>query len=295
MRAHILLGICALCLSAFLAVTVQAQQNLPDTPSAQSAQTKRDEPVVEGTVISTTKHTLVVRTDDERYHLYTFDSGTFPHETVKPGARVLVDGTAPDEDGTQVAENLAVMQPAGGTANAGHSDTANSGRSDSANSGQAGQAAPPPASVSKVTGQIESEARRWHAGGHIGVGFSPEIFLFGVQSQIGPFFSPHLLFRPNAEFGFGELTDMFSLNLEAQYRVNTSFAHGWTPYLGLGPSLNFIHQGASSGNTSFSNFSYKTGFNVFLGAQKHRTFLEMKTSLWSGKAPVLRLIVGYNF
>ena len=67
MRAHILLGICALCLSAFLAVTVQAQQNLPDTPSAQSAQTS-NEPVVEGTVISTTKHTLVVRTDDERYH-----------------------------------------------------------------------------------------------------------------------------------------------------------------------------------------------------------------------------------
>ena len=160
---------------------------------------------------------------------------------------------------------------------------------------EAGQAAPPPASVSKVTGQIESGARRWHAGGHIGVGFSPEIFLFGVQSQIGPFFSPHLLFRPNAEFGFGELTDMFSLNLEAQYRVNTTFAHGWTPYLGLGPSLNFIHQGASSGNTSFSNFSYKTGFNVFLGAQRRNTFLEMKTSLWSGKAPVLRLMVGYNF
>ena len=242
MRAHILLGICALCLSAFLAVTVQAQQNLPDAPSAQSAQTSKDE---------------------------------------------TIDGSAPDEDGTQVAENVAVMQPGGGTANSGHSD--------SANSGQAGQAAPPPASVSKVTGQIESEARRWHAGGHIGVGFSPEIFLFGVQSQIGPFFSPHLLFRPNAEFGFGELTDMFSLNLEAQYRVNTTFAHGWTPYLGLGPSLNFIHQGASSGNTSFSNFSYKTGFNVFLGAQKHNTFLEMKTSLWSGKAPVLRLIVGYNF
>ena len=285
MRAHILLGICALCVSAFLAVTVQAQQNLPDAPSAQSAQTSSNEPIVEGTVVSTTRHTLVVRTDDEKYHLFTYDTG--PHETVKPGARVLVDGTAPDENGTQVAENVAVMHPGGATSS--------SGRSDSANSGQAGQAAPPPASVSKVTGQIESEARRWHAGGHIGVGFSPEIFLFGVQSQIGPFFSPHLLFRPNAEFGFGELTDMLSLNLEAQYRVNTTFAHGWTPYLGLGPSLNFIHQGASSGNTSFSNFDYKTGFNVFLGAQKRRTFLEMKTSLWSGKAPVLRLIVGYNF
>jgi hypothetical protein len=88
---------------------------------------------------------------------------------------------------------------------------------------------------------------------------------------------------------------MFSLNLEAQYRLNTTFHRTWTPYIGFGPSLNFIHQGASSGNTSFSNFNYKTGFNVFLGAQKRKTFLEMKTALWSGQAPVLRLMVGYNF
>lgn len=287
MRAHILLGICALCVSAFLAVTVQAQQNIPDAPSATSAQTGRDEPVVEGTVVSTTRHTLVVRTDDERYHLWTFDSGTVPHETLKPGARVLVDGTAPDQDGTQVAENIAVMQPAGGNAYG--------GRSDSASSGQTPQAAPPPAKVGKVSHEIESEARRWHAGGRIGVGFSPEIFLFGVQSEIGPFFSPHLVFRPNAEFGFGELTDMFALNLEGAYRVNTTWAHGWSPYFGLGPSLNFINRSASSGNVSFGNFQYKTGFNVFLGAQKRHTFVEMKTSLWSGNAPVLRLAIGYNF
>jgi hypothetical protein len=149
--------------------------------------------------------------------------------------------------------------------------------------------------VSRVSNQIESEARRWNVGGRIGVGFSPEIFLFGVQSEIGPFFSPHLLFRPNAEFGFGELTDMFSLNLEAAYRLNTTWHRSWNPYVGMGPSINFIHQGASSGNTSFSNFSYKTGFNVFLGAQKRNMFAEMKTSLWSGKAPVLRLMVGLVF
>jgi hypothetical protein len=116
-----------------------------------------------------------------------------------------------------------------------------------------------------------------------------------VQSQIGPFFNPHLLFRPNAEFGFGELTNMFALNLEAAYRFHTVSRRGWTPYVGAGPSLNFIHQGASSGDVSFSDFTYKTGFNVFLGAQKRKTFVEMKTGLWSGQAPVLRLLVGYNF
>ena len=39
----------------------------------------------------------------------------------------------------------------------------------------------------------------------------------------------------------------------------------WNPNVGMGPSLNFIHQGASSGDVSFSNFDYKTGFNVFVG------------------------------
>jgi hypothetical protein len=282
MRAHILLGISALCVSAFLAVTVQAQQNPPDAPSAKSAQTKGDDPVVEGTVVSTTRNTLVVQSDDQQYHLFTYNTGTVADQAVKPGARVRVNGSAPDADGTQVAENVAVTQPA----------------SDSMNSGQIQaeqQGAQPPRQVSHATSEIEEGARRWHAGGRIGVGFSPEIFLFGVQSEIGPFFSPHLLFRPNAEFGFGELTDMFALNFEGAYRVNTSWGHGWSPYFGLGPSLNFIHQGASSGNTSFSNFNYKTGFNVFLGAQRRKTFVEMKTSLWSGKAPVLRLMVGANF
>lgn len=281
MRAHRLLGICTtLCMSTFLVVAIQAQQNLPDAPSAKSAQMNSNDPVVEGTVVSTTRHTLVVRSDDNQYHLFTYNTPAIRNQAVEPGARVRVNGTMPDDTGTQVAENVAVVKPA----------------SDNVDSGQAGvQEAPPPPQVAQVTGQIENEARRWHVGGRIGIGFSPELFLFGVQSQIGPFFSPRLLFRPNAEFGFGELTDMFALNLEAAYRFNSTFRHGWTPYFGAGPSLNFIHQGASSGNTSFSNFSYKTGFNVFLGAQKRNMFVEMKTGLWSGQAPVLRLLVGYNF
>jgi hypothetical protein len=164
-----------------------------------------------------------------------------------------------------------------------------------AGAGSSSQAAAPPPQMRHVTNEIESEARRWHGGGRVGFGFSPELFMFGLQSQIGPVFSSRVLLRPNAEFGFGELTDMFALNLEGAYRLRTTYHGRWSPYVGMGPSLNFIHQGASSGDVSFSNFSYKTGFNVFVGGQKRRTFVEMKTSLWSGKAPVLRLFVGYNF
>jgi hypothetical protein len=157
------------------------------------------------------------------------------------------------------------------------------------------QGAQPPPQVTKVTRQIRQKARRWNIGGRIGAGFSPELFMFGLQSQMGPIFSPRFVLRPGADFGFGELTDMFSLNIEGAYWLRTVVHGHWTPYFGMGPSLNFIHQGASSGDTSFSDFTYKTGFNVFLGAQKGKMFVEMKTSLWSDPAPVLRLFVGYNF
>jgi hypothetical protein len=268
---------CALCVSGFLVATVQAQQNLPEAPSASSAQTDANEFVVEGIVASTTQHTLVIRSDDNQYHLFIYPTGFVPNEAVKPGARVRVNASAPDEQGTQVAENVAVVQPA------------------SPNSGQAAQGAAPPAKVTQVASQVESAAQRWHVGGDIGAGFSPEIFLFGLQSEIGPFFSPRLFARPNAEFGFGELTDMVAFNIEGAYRLNQPIRGGWTPYFGVGPSLNFIHKGASSGNVSFGNFTYKTGFNVFLGAQKHKTFVELKTALWSDGAPVLRLMIGINF
>jgi len=160
---------------------------------------------------------------------------------------------------------------------------------------QTPQAAPPPPQVKRTTREIKHQVRRWHIGGRIGAGFSPEIFMFGLQSQIGPVFNPRILFRPSVEFGFGELTDMFSLNLEGAYWLRTQIRGEWNPYFGMGPSLNFIHQGASSGETSFSDFTYKTGFNVFLGAQKGKMFVEMKTALWSDPSPVLRLFVGYNF
>ena len=119
--------------------------------------------------------------------------------------------------------------------------------------------------------------------------------MFGPQVQFGPFFTPHLLFRPNVEFGFGELTDMYAVNAEAAYRFGTTFHGQWTPYFGMGPSFNFINQSASSADVSFSDFSYKTGFNIFAGGQKNKTFVEMKTSLWSAEAPVFRLFIGYNF
>jgi opacity protein-like surface antigen len=274
MRACNLSILSILCASTFLVlgVTVQAQQNPPDSPSAQSVQTQGNDRMVEGTVISTTRHTLVIRSDDSQYHLFTYAAGVVPKGTVKPGVRVRVNGSTPDAQGTRVATSVSVIQPGAQAA-----------------STEAG----PPAQMTKLSKDIESQARRWHVGGKIGMGLSPELLMFGPQVQLG--LTPHLLFRPNVEFGFGELTDMYAVNGEAAYRLGTTFHGQWSPYLGMGPSFNFIHQSASSGDVSFSDFEYKTGFNIFVGAQKNRTFVEVKTALWSDKAPVFRVFVGYNF
>ena len=163
-------------------------------------------------------------------------------------------------------------------------------------------AAQVPASVRGVEADIRREARRWRLGVRGGVGLDPELVLFGVHSQMGPVFNRNVFFRPNADFEWGEVTDMVALNLEAVYRLPTSMRRGaWSPYLGGGPSLNFIHQSfqthAGQGrNIDFGNFDYETGFNILMGFQnRHGTFFEVKTSLYSQPAPVLRVIIGHNF
>lgn len=167
------------------------------------------------------------------------------------------------------------------------------------NSGDKGaQTAPPPEKVRNVENEIKRETRRWRLGVRAGAAFNPELFMFGVQSQIGPIFHPRVQFRPNAEFAFGEVTDLVALNLEGVYRFSADYRKGnWVPYMGAGPALIFIHQNFQRGRQiDFGNFDYETGFNVLIGTQNRRgTFFEMKTSLYSGPAPKLRLIIGHTF
>lgn len=95
---------------------------------------------------------------------------------------------------------------------------------------------------------------------------------------------------------------MVALNLEAVYRMRTTVRGGaWAPYVGGGPSLNFIHQSfqtqpGQGRNISFGDFKYQTGLNVLMGVENRRgVFFEIKTSLYSKPAPILRLMIGRNF
>jgi hypothetical protein len=135
-----------------------------------------------------------------------------------------------------------------------------------------------------------------------GVALDPELVLIGVHAQAGPFFNPNVYLRPNVEFAWGEVTALFALNMEAIYRLPISSRQGrWSAYVGIGPGFTFLHQNferttGEGSRIDFGDFHYDVGLNI-LGGLRYRNgmFLELKTSVYSDPAPVLRLIVGYNF
>ncbi len=277
MRAHLLiLAYCVFFVSAIITLPANGQQN---TSASQSSSDNS----VEGTVVSASRDTLVVRTDDNQFQLFTYDRGAVRAKSIAPGARVRVTAGPVDENGTRSASNVTILSAASSGASA---------------TDKGAQAAPVPDKVRDIESDIRREGRRWRMGVRAGAAFDPELFMFGIQSQMGPILHPRVLFRPNAEFDFGEVTDLIALNLEAIYRFSAaSRRRNWTPYVGAGPALIFIHQSFQSGrDIDFGNFDYETGFNILAGVQSRRgMFAEMKTSLYSGPAPKLRLILGYNF
>ena len=248
------------------------------------AQNEKNEDTTEGMVVSTSRTTVLVRSEDNQFHLFTFDQNTAKPRTLPVGTHVRVVSVQGDEANARQATSIVVLNQA-------HGATSTPGTS----------AAPVPPSVKTAENQIRHEARRWRLGVRGGVTLDPELVMFGVHSQMGPIFSRNVFFRPNADFSFGEVTDMIALNLEAVYRFPTPSRREWATYVGAGPSLNFIHQSfqTSSGQgrqISFGNFDYETGFNILMGLQnRSNTFFEVKTSLWASPAPVLRLIVGHSF
>jgi hypothetical protein len=252
--------------------------------STTSSQSKTEN-TIEGTVVSSSRQTLVVRGDDNQYHLFTFDSYTTKPRSLAAGSRVRVQSRASEEEGARLATSITTLEP----------------EPQQQGTVAPQKAAPLPPEVRELESDIKRQARRWRLGVQTGAALDPELFLFGAHSQMGPIFNPRVLFRPNAEFAFGELTDLIALNLETTYRLPVTLRRSnWSPYFGAGPALTFLHQNlerpAGGRNIDFGNFDFDLGFNVLAGVQSRKgTFFEVKTSLWARPAPTLRLIMGYTF
>jgi hypothetical protein len=240
---------------------------------------------ITGTVVSASMNTLVLRTDDNQFRVFVFESYTQKPKSMSTGSVVRVVSIPGLEPGVRIAEQITVVKPAAAP--------------------KPGEPAPEPEVVPQEVRALESDlkrqVKRFGAGFRMGTALDPELFIIGVQARMGPIFTRDLWFRPNLEIGFGEITGMVALNLEFVYRLPISARENkWSTYFGAGPALNFTNQDFEHEDATTSihwgDFSYKTGFNMLMGMQHRKgPFVEVKTSIYSEPSPVLRLIAGYTF
>lgn len=247
----------------------------------------QDDTKFTGTVVSSSRSTVTLRTSDGRYQLFTFAEGVRKPQTIPIGSQVQIISVATDDSSVRSATEVIVLPPP----------------SSSAGTSQAQPSAVPP-EVRGIERDIQRAARRYQLGVRAGVALDPELILIGAHAQIGPFFSPNVFFRPNVEFAYGEVTALFAINPEVIYRLPVNSRYGrWSSYVGIGPGFNFTHQnferatgGPGGSRIDFGDFSSDTALNI-LGGMRYRggLFTEIKASVYATPSPTFRLIVGYNF
>jgi len=157
-----------------------------------------------------------------------------------------------------------------------------------------------PAPVRQAADDVEQTFRRFRVGIRGGVTLDPELISIGAHATLGPIFTRRVLFRPNVEFAYGEVTTLFAVNLEGIYRLTRTMPRGqWSPYVGGGPMLGFSHLGfttpaGSNRSFDFGEFDFNGGLNLLAGVERPRgAFIELKTSVYTD--PHMRLLFGFTF
>jgi hypothetical protein len=290
------LGLLAVAGSLFIGAFAPTALTQTTAPASSSEET-----TVSGVVASSSKNTLVVRTANNSHQLFVYDRDTIKPAagTLKEGTEVTVTSVPTDELGLRLARSV-VIGGAGNTEKARQTGEPTE-QADQPKAARPSEphAAPLPASARRVQEEIEREARRFGMGFRTGVGLDPEVMLVGAHARFGPIFSRDLTFRPNVEFGFGEVTKLFAVNLDAAYRLGlTPRWSKWSIYAGGGPSLGFTHQNFERGESDidFGDFDYVGGLNIFTGIESRRGFfIETRATLWASPNPNFRLLFGWTF
>jgi hypothetical protein len=244
---------------------------------------RSDATVTTGTVVSSTADTMVVRTESGQYVLFVSEPDTVRPRTIPVGSSVTVV-SRPDREGIHVASsvNVTTLAPR-------------------ATEGTLTQDTEPiPPEVRRMERQIQRQVQRFRAGVRAGVGLDPEVITAGVHAKLGPFFHRDAFLRPNAEFGFGEVTTLVAFNIEAVVRLPiTERQSRWSVYVGAGPGFNFIDrdfEAAQAGDRDikFGDFDFEGSLNLLAGLEfRSGMFLEVKSTAYS--RPRTRLLIGYNF
>ena len=160
-----------------------------------------------------------------------------------------------------------------------------------------------PPQVRQAEDAVERAVRRFRIGVEAGVGVDPELIMLGAHGAFAPIFTRNVEFRPGIEFGVGEVTTLFGINLDVLYFLpDATRGAGWSPYVGAGPNFALSHRGFEVDNGEdddrnrfdFSDTDFEGGFNFIAGARNQNgMFLEMKATAYG--VSNVRLLVGFNF
>lgn len=117
--------------------------------------------------MSSSRGTLVVRTDGGLYQLYVFDRDTTKPATIADGSTVKVVSEPGSEPGVGVARNITVS-------------------SAPSTAPEKESAEPVPAVVRQLERDLERQVRRFGAGFRAGAVLDPKLLLVGVHARMGP-------------------------------------------------------------------------------------------------------------
>ena len=163
----------------------------------------------------------------------------------------------------------------------------------------------PNAPAGQAQSATEDFVERFRIGVTGGVGLDPELIVFGAHGAFAPIFHPRVEFRPGIDFGIGEVTTTFGINLDVLYSFPGSTGR-WRPYFGAGPNFALSHQSFDfedddvddlvdePGRFDFSDTDFETGFNFIAGARSvGGMFFELKATAYG--VTNIRLLAGFNF
>ena len=259
-----------------------------------------DERLAVGTVASAGRGSLVVQTDEGKINIYTLDPSLVRIPKLPPGERVRVVTSASDTDPAPTVLALDNFPPRAGLA--------------------AYEPQPIPADVRRLQAELERQAKRYHFGASLGMAMDPELLSLNGFATFSPFSQRGILFRPNLEIAFGEITSLIGVHLDLVYALSgLTRTTRWVPYVGAGPNFSFSHRGVEEeqflsgdaedpdqdtdpaadedddgGRFDFSQFDWDNGFNFIIGARTPKgAFFEMKATAW-GVASI-RMLGGFAF
>jgi opacity protein-like surface antigen len=130
-------------------------------------------------------------------------------------------------------------------------------------------------------------------GPRIGFSVDPDQLVLGGQLKV-PEVAPKISFDPSLELGVGDDVTLLDLGFNLHYNFDLKDSR-WTPYVGAGVSVVFIHFDNVPGDDSDTDI----GGNIIVGAAVptkggNQFFAELKFGL-GGNVPSLKMVAGWNF